>query len=67
MKLLNTILLSLLFCGMAFSQGIPVPLNYSVVDSVSGDLDKDGIKELVQNGPPGKDPGRLCMGAATGE
>lgn len=31
----------------AYGQEIPVPLNYSIIDSVTGDLDKDGIKELV--------------------
>ncbi|WP_336513826.1 hypothetical protein [Pollutibacter soli] len=29
------------------AQEIPLPTEYSVVDTVSGDLDKDGIKELV--------------------
>ncbi len=28
-------------------QEIPIPENYSIVDTVSGDLDKDTIKELV--------------------
>jgi hypothetical protein len=30
-----------------FGQTIPIPKNYSIVDTVLGDLDKDGIKELV--------------------
>lgn len=29
------------------SQNVPVPRNYSVIDSVLGDLDKDGVDELV--------------------
>jgi hypothetical protein len=32
---------------LALSQRIPLPKNYTVVDTVSGDLDKDNIKELV--------------------
>lgn len=31
----------------AFGQDIPVPENYSIIDTTSGDLDKDGIRELV--------------------
>ena len=38
------ILLSIIDC---FSQNIPVPRGYSVIDSVLGDLDKDGVDELV--------------------
>lgn len=34
------------FAG-AFAQQTPVPANYSIVDTVSGDLDKDGIPELA--------------------
>lgn len=34
------------FAG-AFAQQAPVPANYSIVDSASGDLDKDGIPELA--------------------
>ena len=30
-----------------FGQKIPVPKNYAIVDTASGDLDKDGLKELV--------------------
>jgi hypothetical protein len=30
-----------------FGQAIPIPKNYSIVDTVLGDLDKDGIKELA--------------------
>lgn len=29
------------------AQEIPLPVNYTVVDTVTGDLDKDGVKELV--------------------
>ena len=32
---------------LANGQGIPIPDNYSIIDSVSGDLDKDATKELV--------------------
>jgi hypothetical protein len=34
-------------CGQAVGQSVPVPPNYSVVDNVPGDLDQDGIAELV--------------------
>ena len=30
-----------------WGQSIPVPENYVIIDSVEGDLDKDGIKEMV--------------------
>lgn len=30
-----------------FAQKIPIPAHYSIVDTVTGDLDQDGIKELV--------------------
>lgn len=32
---------------LSFGQELPIPDNYSIVDSVSGDLDKDSIAELV--------------------
>ena len=32
---------------ISYGQELPIPDNYSVVDSVSGDLDKDSIAELV--------------------
>jgi len=32
---------------LSYGQELPIPDNYSVVDSVSGDLDKDSIAELV--------------------
>lgn len=28
-------------------QNFPIPKNYSIVDTVKGDLNKDGIDELV--------------------
>lgn len=39
------ILLSILQSGLG--QEIPVPENLSIVDTITGDLDKDSIKELV--------------------
>ena len=42
------IIIFLLFNGsIIFGQKIPVPENYVVIDTVSGDLDKDNIRELV--------------------
>lgn len=46
MKTLITILTVFLF-EKSFAQQISIPENYSIMDSVSGDLDKDGINELV--------------------
>lgn len=45
----KTLFVSLSFiCPLlALSQRIPLPKNYTVVDTVSGDLNKDNIKELV--------------------
>lgn len=42
-------ILTLLVTAVNFSYGqkIPIPENYSIVDSVSGDLDKDSLAELV--------------------
>ena len=40
-----TFLLTLI--RVSYGQELPIPDNYSVVDSVSGDLDKDSIAELV--------------------
>jgi hypothetical protein len=42
-------ILTLLLTAVQFANGqeIPIPDNYSIVDSVSGDLDKDSFKELV--------------------
>jgi hypothetical protein len=48
MKTPTTTLLLSLFCSAAcFAQKIPIPANYTIVDSVSGDLDKDNIPELA--------------------
>lgn len=46
-RAINTciILISIILTG--FGQEIPVPENFSIVDTVTGDLDKDSIKELV--------------------
>lgn len=42
------VLFMLLLHSLAGSgQAIPVPENYVMIDSVSGDLDNDGVKELV--------------------
>lgn len=42
------IILIIFFNGLTvFGQDIPVPANYVVIDSVLGDLDRDGQKELV--------------------
>lgn len=37
----------LILIQLSYGQELPIPDNYSVVDSVSGDLDKDSITELV--------------------
>ena len=37
----------LLSSVIVFGQKVPLPQNYTIVDTVFGDLDKDGIKELV--------------------
>lgn len=37
----------LVFCVTVYGQKTPLPKNYSILDTVTGDLDKDGIKELV--------------------
>ena len=48
MKTPDLPLLLSLFCGiMCFAQKIPIPANYTIVDSVSGDLDKDNIPEIA--------------------
>lgn len=42
------LLLYLVFpLGTAFSQQIHVPKNFALIEKISGDLDKDGINELV--------------------
>lgn len=41
-------LLILISCSyVVFGQTVPVPENYTIIESVLGDLDKDNIKELV--------------------
>lgn len=47
MKQLSLFAIYFLSFTAAFSQNVPIPSNYSVVDSVLGDLDKDGVGELV--------------------
>lgn len=47
MKQLSLFAIYFLSFTEAFSQNVPIPSNYSVVDSVLGDLDKDGVDELV--------------------
>ena len=41
------IFLLVLITEVAVGQVVPVPDSYSIVDSVKGDLDKDGVSELV--------------------
>jgi hypothetical protein len=31
----------------SFGQNIPMPLNYTIVDSIKGDLNGDGTEELI--------------------
>jgi len=38
---------SLIGIQSIFGQDLPIPVNYTIVDSVKGDLNKDGIEELV--------------------
>lgn len=47
MKPLSLFVIYCLSITASFSQNVPIPSNYSVVDSVLGDLDKDGVDELV--------------------
>ena len=47
MKPLYLFVMFLFAAARSSSQSIPVPTNYSVIDSAFGDLDKDGIDELV--------------------
>lgn len=47
MKQLSLFLISFLSILTAFSQNVPIPTNYSVIASVLGDLDRDGVDELV--------------------
>ena len=47
MKLISIFLFLVSFVNFSFGQKVPIPKDYSIVDSVSGDLDKDGVKELA--------------------
>lgn len=46
-QFLPIIFLALTNSITGFGQQVPVPANYSVIDTVSGDLDKDGTNEMV--------------------
>lgn len=46
-KTIYIISIFLFFTFNVFAQETPLPSNYSIVDTVTGDLDKDGIDELV--------------------
>lgn len=45
-KLIKLILV-LIGCQTMFGQSLPIPVNYAIIDSVQGDLNRDGIDELV--------------------
>lgn len=47
MKICFLSLILLFNIAQSYSQNIPIPSNYSIIDSVFGDLDKDGMEELV--------------------
>lgn len=47
MKFLFLSLILIVNIAQSYSQSIPVPSDYSIIDSVFGDLDKDGLEELV--------------------
>lgn len=47
MKLIPILILYLFFSQMASGQETPTPEGYTIVDSVYGDLDNDGIAELA--------------------
>lgn len=46
-KVLQILFLLLIHSLIGFGQEIPSPENFVIIDTVSGDLDNDGIKELV--------------------
>lgn len=46
-KEIRILIFLLTLIQLSHGQELPIPDNYSVVDSVSGDLDKDSIAELV--------------------
>jgi hypothetical protein len=56
-KSIQILAILLLTSLTALGQKIPVPENYSIVDTVTGDLDKDGRKELVVAFNTSKDDG----------
>lgn len=47
MKQVSLALSITLLSFVAFTQDIPIPKNYSIIDTTSGDLDNDGISEMV--------------------
>lgn len=47
MKLLFSLVFYFIVFSILLSQDIPLPKNYSLIDTVTGDLDKDGIRELA--------------------
>ncbi|WP_353548715.1 hypothetical protein [Sediminibacterium sp. KACHI17] len=47
MKHLFLFLMLFFSATVCLSQNVPIPRNYSIVDSIRGDLDKDGVDELV--------------------
>jgi hypothetical protein len=46
-KTIQLIFIIIINSLVVFGQKLPVPQNYSVIDTVLGDLNNDGIKELV--------------------
>ena len=46
-KLIQLYFLTLIGIKTMSGQNLPIPKNYSIVDTVKGDLNKDGIDELV--------------------
>ena len=47
MKKISSLLILLVLIQVVSAQEIPIPVSYSVLDTVSGDLDHDSINELV--------------------
>ena len=46
-KLIQLLFLTLIGIQTMSGENLPIPKNYSIVDTVKGDLNKDGIDELV--------------------
>ncbi|WP_298393487.1 hypothetical protein [Flavobacterium sp.] len=46
-KIIKYILIGIVGCQTILGQNIPVPKNYTIIESVTGDLNNDGIDELV--------------------